>query len=358
MIENFMDYTPDSCMNTFTLGQRLRMLALWDQYRKPTAPPTTNPTTTIPATTTTAAATTTTGATTGATTISPPTEGCIGRQKPVVLTINTDDYGSETMWAIVEGTDVSGTRDEVLSRAVFSGQGYDSDIQIVMPLCLPEGPAYTFIIFDTWGDGICCDYGNGSFTISYDGVQVGSGGDFGASQVVLLTEGITNPTTQAPPTTTQPPPPTTTTTSTTSTTTTQAPPTTTTSTTTTSTTTTSTTTTSTSTTQAPPTTAAGCTGKFVEIFLSTDDWGEETWMDIWRPDDYSGWRVRYMDGHASNTDYYYAECLANAPFTFYINDEYGDGICCSQGPGSYTLKVNGLVVAQGGSFGYWEEVQF
>lgn len=81
-------------------------------------------------------------------------------------------------------------------------------------------------------------------------------------------------------------------------------------------------------------------------------------MDIWSPDDSSGWEVSYMDGHASNSDYYYADCLPDATYTFYINDTWGDGICCSQGPGSYTLKVNGSVVKEGGEFNYFEKVEF
>jgi hypothetical protein len=33
-IKNFMDYTDDSCMNTFTTGQSVRMQNAWATYRQ------------------------------------------------------------------------------------------------------------------------------------------------------------------------------------------------------------------------------------------------------------------------------------------------------------------------------------
>ena len=42
-----------------------------------------------------------------------------------------------------------------------------------------EGILYEFTLNDTWGDGICCVYGQGSYSISVEGEEVASGGDFG-----------------------------------------------------------------------------------------------------------------------------------------------------------------------------------
>ena len=48
-------------------------------------------------------------------------------------------------------------------------------------LCIPDG-CYDFVITDVYGDGICCSYGNGSYTVTSNGTTFASGGTFGASQ--------------------------------------------------------------------------------------------------------------------------------------------------------------------------------
>jgi hypothetical protein len=46
--------------------------------------------------------------------------------------------------------------------------------------CLDGGVFYQFDIDDAYGDGMCCAYGEGSYSITVEGVEVGSGSDFGA----------------------------------------------------------------------------------------------------------------------------------------------------------------------------------
>ena len=49
-----------------------------------------------------------------------------------------------------------------------------------------EGIYYEFTIFDSFGDGICCSYGEGSYSVSAAGEVVASGGDFGSSETTLF----------------------------------------------------------------------------------------------------------------------------------------------------------------------------
>jgi len=43
--------------------------------------------------------------------------------------------------------------------------------------CVVEGE-YTFIISDTYGDGICCGHGNGKYNVFVDGILQASGAEF------------------------------------------------------------------------------------------------------------------------------------------------------------------------------------
>jgi len=57
----------------------------------------------------------------------------------------------------------------------------DNDTVILASGC------YEFNIIDDWGDGICCDYGNGSYKITdQDGNELAAGGDFGAEESIIF----------------------------------------------------------------------------------------------------------------------------------------------------------------------------
>ena len=48
---------------------------------------------------------------------------------------------------------------------------------------------YKFEINDSYGDGICCSYGQGDYAVSVDGKQIQVGGNFGRSTGVTFTVG-------------------------------------------------------------------------------------------------------------------------------------------------------------------------
>jgi hypothetical protein len=106
----------------------------------------------------------------------------------------------------------------------------------------------------------------------------------------------------------------------------------------------------------PAPTSCG-TGDF-EIELRTDNYPGETSWEV--REEQTGLLVASGSGYdRMSTVYSDSYCLhSNGPFVFTINDSYGDGICCANGGGEYTLTFNGVVVHTGGRFGASESVTF
>lgn len=97
----------------------------------------------------------------------------------VMLNINFDDYASETGFSI---TDSSGN----VVVDVPQGTWADGDTVFSTNFCLAPG-TYTFTITDAYGDGICCSWGNGSYSLTVGGAVLASGGQFGASESTTFT---------------------------------------------------------------------------------------------------------------------------------------------------------------------------
>ena len=82
------------------------------------------------------------------------------------IVINPDNYPGESSWSLVDadgGTVASGTSEGV-------------------ELCL-DASCLTFTMFDSFGDGMCCAYGQGDYSVTDgNGLVVASGGEFGSSE--------------------------------------------------------------------------------------------------------------------------------------------------------------------------------
>ncbi len=103
-----------------------------------------------------------------------------GGNTTVTLTIVLDNYPEETSWTVTQG----GTT--YASGGTYGSQPDGSTV--VETFDLPAG-CYNFNIFDTYGDGICCAYGNGSYTVTAEGSTLASGGSFGSSETQSICVG-------------------------------------------------------------------------------------------------------------------------------------------------------------------------
>lgn len=91
------------------------------------------------------------------------------------LNIVFDAYPGETTWELATG------------GAVVASGGPYSGTDLVEDWCLESGD-YEFTIFDAFGDGICCAYGNGEYSITVNGeVVVDGDGAFGSSATSSFT---------------------------------------------------------------------------------------------------------------------------------------------------------------------------
>ncbi|MCW4469363.1 T9SS type A sorting domain-containing protein [Flavobacterium sp. MFBS3-15] len=94
----------------------------------------------------------------------------------VNLAVRTDFYASETTWEL---------RNENGNLLYNGGGNYTNNTLYNHTFNLSNEGCYTFTIFDEEGDGICCSYGQGYYTLTTeDGTQISTGGSFGDSESI------------------------------------------------------------------------------------------------------------------------------------------------------------------------------
>jgi len=121
------------------------MQAFWEEYRNlepppPTPSPTAGPPTVSPA---------------------PMDAVCPGQSALKIIT-NFDGYASEISWAL---------NNLCIGSQVDSGDPYGSDNnngQFALDTCVASA-SYSWTINDSYGDGLCCTYGEGSYSVEYQG---------------------------------------------------------------------------------------------------------------------------------------------------------------------------------------------
>ena len=106
----------------------------------------------------------------------PPSNGCT--DNTVDISFLTDNYGEETSWQITNSQNMN----------VATGNGYSANTQYEEQACLTDGN-YTFTIFDSYGDGICCTYGNGNYALTSNSKVLANGASFQSSETTPFTLG-------------------------------------------------------------------------------------------------------------------------------------------------------------------------
>jgi len=229
----------------------------------------------------------------------------------IKVDIVTDNFASETSWTLTDICSGGGQ--------VGAGSGYSNSGQLYSTDLITRSSRYEFTINDSYGDGICCTQGSGSYTVHIDNASVASGGEFGTSETKVIgvdsCDGGPSPT--APRPTSKP---------------TNIP------------------------TKIP--TNSSPTDVTIKVEIKTDSYPSETsWTltdvcpgggQVAAGGDYSGTGQLYSTAYTTRSSRY----------EFLINDTFGDGICCSVGSGSYTVYMDNASVVSGGQFTLSESKSF
>jgi len=89
------------------------------------------------------------------------------------LSIDMDNFPNEVTWELLSGN----------GEVVNTGGPYASGIPNVTEMLCSDPGCYEFTIYDSFGDGICCNVGMGSYTISLEGeLLYESDGQYGFSE--------------------------------------------------------------------------------------------------------------------------------------------------------------------------------
>lgn len=108
--------------------------------------------------------------------VSPP-PACVD----LIVNVSTDDFASETSWEIIDQTS-----NQVVGTRQFT---FSDDLQsFADTFCVDPTRCYSVNIFDSFGDGICCTFGNGTWSVNFDGTTTVSplGGDFGTGETIQV----------------------------------------------------------------------------------------------------------------------------------------------------------------------------
>jgi len=92
----------------------------------------------------------------------------------VRLDLTTDDFNKETTTFLVDSS--SG------DTLATGGPYLEATTRTVEEWCIPDGICAIFTINDSFGDGICCGNGQGSYVIYFNREMIGTGGDFDSSE--------------------------------------------------------------------------------------------------------------------------------------------------------------------------------
>jgi len=88
---------------------------------------------------------------------------------PHTVSILLDRYGAETTWSLTDASGAVAASGGPYVTQATNGEYPEPDVNV----CLVDG-CYSFEVLDSFGDGICCAFGNGAISVSNSGGILGT----------------------------------------------------------------------------------------------------------------------------------------------------------------------------------------
>lgn len=224
------------------------------------------------------------------------------------VTVHTDNYPAETSWVLV---DLCNDNAEILSEStdsyLSSNETYEKTINIPPSM-------YSFTIKDSFGDGNCCDFGLGSYTVQYNNEIVAHSNEFtissetkiwGSCDVSKKITSIPSNTISAIPS------------------------------------------------QSPTKISAD-----ISVSIVTDAYPGETTFKV--VDICNDETVVMSGGPFPFSNHLFTDITSASlsRYRFIIEDKWGDGMCCSYGDGSWEVSYANEIVGSGKQFGSSDSAEF
>eukprot|EP00957_Ditylum_brightwellii_P098634 7513668-Ditylum_brightwellii.AAC.1 len=99
-------------------------------------------------------------------TMAPSPFSCSSDEDIMEVRIKTDQYPTETAWILTN------TCSSAVVAEAPAGTYTSSNTEYSDKICVPPGGAYSFFITDSFGDGICCSYGEGFYNVLKNDVSM------------------------------------------------------------------------------------------------------------------------------------------------------------------------------------------
>ena len=117
---------------------------------------------------------------------------CVLPDNAITLMLKTDNYPQETSWEVRDSSDgrVVGS----VNPGTYTSSNENYCAQVLLPEIQTDARnEYIVTMRDSYGDGMCCSYGNGKYDVYMGKEMKNTGGDFGRSESTTIST-ISSPT--------------------------------------------------------------------------------------------------------------------------------------------------------------------